>query len=721
MIVKVAVEHPAPSDDGPTIGLGDGPDAGADLGDTADAGGDSGSIGEDLFGGDSGDSGGGGGGGFGGGFDADTDGAAADDSETSTKTPEESQLSPIEQFVETNSPTYKQLIDDINKIIVEYKPAKDSDKGKEGISKEDSRKVIDKLRDFQWSNSTLSELSSAGSNQKDESLDNLDSLIKVIIEDRTKNMSSKKPELDTLLKARGGNYNMPKVKFSFSPDGGVTKTVTADETKQATSNSEKFLKAKEATSNAIVKARKAIKALDSKATTARGLLFKKMKKSEMEAAGPEMEAPAEDMKELDSDIASETGQIGGVAQELQDTLTVLTDSINKLTDAVDSLDAGEVPKEEYDSGMELVEEGKEVAEEGDEQLDDVEDLEEEIKEAFAKKPKIKSAEAESKKEEAKEEKKEMEKEEKEASVKSRKAGLIAAIKTAEEILPAVENGTIESAKDLKIIPDAVVASWKNMPEVINSLRKAGKTDIIEALIERTIEAHLTAKTVKQAKYTETLAKDIGETSKVMNTREYDKWFQQGSGDIAKGAKSEHGKFNTDTSEFPVNFGEQFGSAESALGAESAKGKKASISLSTEAALKVRKAFEVAGEEQFKSIIANPLAARMITAFQEAGMSEDQAVETSFEVLADSFEESVKGLIQRGLTYANASETELLRRAKDVSTFKVSLFGDEVKAASSQEGQEQVRTASAQKPALRSGSASVDSEKSLADIFEKLRA
>ena len=160
---------------------------------------------------------------------------------------------------------------------------------------------------------------------------------------------------------------MPKVKFSFSPDGSVTKTEVADETKKATSNAEKFLLAKEATSTAIVKARKAIKALNAKATTARGLLFKKMKLSETDMAAPELEAPVEEMKELDSDIASETGQIGGVAQELQETLSVLTDSINKLTDAVDSLDAGEVPKEEYDNGMELVEEGKEVAKEGGEQ------------------------------------------------------------------------------------------------------------------------------------------------------------------------------------------------------------------------------------------------------------------------------------------------------------------------------------------------------------------
>lgn len=721
MEVKVAVEQPAPSDDGPTIDLGDKPtpDGGGD--DQGESGG-SGTIGEDLFGGDSGGDAlggdlGGGGGGLGGGLSED---GSMGGSETSTKTPDvDQQLSPEEQFVETNAATYKQLIDDINKIITEYKPS-----GKDGkITKKDSREIIEKLRDFQWSNNTLLELSSLGTNQKDDNLSNLDSLIQGIIDDKTKNLSSKKPELDTLLKARGGNYHMPKVKFSFSPDGGVTKTVAAEESKQATSNSEKFLSAKEALKHTIVKARKSIKALNAKATTARGLLYKKLKLSEMDAA-PDMEAPAEEVKELDSDIASETGQIGGVAQELQDTLSELTDSINKLTNAVDGLEAGEVPKEEYDGGMELIEEGKEVAEEGDEHLDDVEDLEEEIKAAFTKKPKVKSAESSMKKDDEKKEEKKEDEAKKEASTVSseKKAGIIATIKTAEELIPAIENGTIESAQDLALIPDAVVASWKNMPEVVNSLRKAGKTQVIEALIERTIDAHLAGKneTVKQAKYTENMIKDIGETSKVMNTREYDKWFEQGSGELDKGFRANESKFNTDTNDYQGNFSTEFsGKAAAPLGSEHEKGKKASISLSTEAALKVRKAFEVAGEEQFKSIIANPLAARMITAFQAAGMTEDEAVETSFEVLADSYEEAVKGLIQRGLTYANASETELLRRAKDVSTYKVSLFGDEeVRTAAKEEGQGQVRTASAQKPALRSGSTSAQEVES--NPFDKLR-
>lgn len=717
MKVILAVENPAPSDDGPTIDLGDKPTPDGDGGD-ADLGGDTGSVGEDLFGGDSGGSGGGfGGGGLAGGFDEGGDEGGGEEAPPVEEKPE---LSPEEQFVETNFETYKQLLDDIYKIINDY-----SSEGK-SIKSDDSGYVIDKLRDFQWSNNTLLELSSIGSNVKDDNFNNLDNLVKDLINDKNKNLSLKKPELSTLLKARGGNYHMPKVKFSFSPEGGVTKTEVADETKKATSNAEKFLQAKEAASTSIVKARKAIKALNAKATTARGLLFKKMKLSNAEMEAPELEAPMEDMKELDSDIASETGQIGGVAQELQETLSVLTDSINKLTDAVDSLEAGEVPKEEYDSGMELVEEGKEVAKEGDEQLEDVEDLEEEIKEAFAKKPKMKSAmehskekgEDESKEKEAKEDKS------KEASAKSKKAGVIASIRKAEQLVSAIENGTIESQEDLNIIPDAVVASWKNMPEVISSLRKAGKESLVDAIIERTIDAHLSTKTagVKQAKYTDKLVKDIGETSKVMNTREYDKWFEQGSGDIAKGAKSEHGKFNTDTSDFPEKFGEPYGSAESAMGAEHVKGKKASIALSTEAALKVRKAFEVAGEEQFKSIIANPLAARMIEAFQKNGMSEDQAVEASFEVLADSYEETVKGLIQRGLAYANASETELLRRAKDVSTFKVALFSEEVKTAgTAEEVGGEVRTASARKPALRTG-ASVDVQQNdIKAIFAKLKA
>lgn len=712
MKVLFAVEHPEPSDDGPTIDMGDKPtpDGGGD--DLAD---DSTTVGEDLFGGDSSSGGGFGGGGIG--LDSsDTNGG---DTESSAPAEElKPELSPEEQYVQTNFDTYKQLTDDINRIL------EDLSVQEKKVTEKDSEYVMKKLRDYQWSNNTLLELSSLGSTQKDGKLSNLDNLIKDIINDKNKNLSLKNQQLSTLLKARGGNYHMPKVKFSFSPDGSVTKTEVADETKKATSNAEKFLIAKEATSTAIVKARKAIKALNAKATTARGLLFKKMKLSETDMAAPELEAPVEEMKELDSDIASETGQIGGVAQELQETLSVLTDSINKLTDAVDSLDAGEVPKEEYDNGMELVEEGKEVAKEGDEQLEDVEELEEEIKEAFIKKPKVKSA-MEHKKEEKESSKEDEKKEEaKEASskVSSKKAGAIASIRKAEQLVSAIQEGTIESEQDLKAIPDAVVASWKNMPEVISSLRKAGKESMVEAIIERTIDAHLNTKTagVKQAKYTDKLVKDIGETSKVMNTREYDKWFQQGSGDIAKGAKSEHGKFNTDTSEFPERFGEPYGSAESAMGSEHVKGKKASITLSTEAALKVRKAFEVAGEEQFKSIIANPLAARMIQAFQEAGMSEDKAVEASFEVLADSFEESVKGLIQRGLTYANASETELLRRAKDVSTFKIALFSEEERTAAAEGEVEQVRTASAKKPALRTVSTeqtSVD----IKNIFDRLRA
>jgi hypothetical protein len=191
MRVLFSVEHPEPSDDGATIGMDNKPTPDGDLsGDgLGDDSNDSVSLGEDLFGGESLS-----GGGFsGGGLDFDSD-EIDDDTESSIPSNGglESAVSPEEQYVQTNYETYKQLTDDIYKII------EDIFVKNKKITEKDSRYVIKKLRDYQWSNNALLELSSLGSAKKDGNLRNLDNLIKDIINDKIKNLSLKNYELSTL-------------------------------------------------------------------------------------------------------------------------------------------------------------------------------------------------------------------------------------------------------------------------------------------------------------------------------------------------------------------------------------------------------------------------------------------------------------------------------------------------------------------------------------------
>jgi hypothetical protein len=106
-----------------------------------------------------------------------------------------------------------------------------------------------------------------------------------------------------------------------------------------------------------------------------------------------------------------------------------------------------------------------------------------------------------------------------------------------------------------------------------------------------------------------------------------------------------------------------------MGEKDLQGKHVKAGLSEELEFRVRRAMEIAGEEQFKHIIQNPMAVAMTKEFMRLGLPENEAIQSSFRVLAEGHEDSFKLALNRGFEHLKKSEQDLIRRSKEVATPK----------------------------------------------------
>jgi hypothetical protein len=769
-IIRIAVDQPSPSGDGlSTIDMGDNPaDNDYKPESSDDMGGDSDLFSDgDLFGGDSG------GGGLG---DTDSD-ADTENENVSPNNP--GNLTPEELFINNNLQTYDTLISDIKKIILDFHyldQGGNQESSKIKLQPQQIEEVVQHLLRKGWNLDTLMQLSF-------HSKKNLDNLVKDVVERINKNVSSKIRILGILDKIEGGHgMTQANNATAFTVENGKIKVVPASTAAGASSKlsaSEKLKQAKEKLGTAIIASKRTLKNAKDGINRINGLLYKRSRKANDDAKAdseedsgeeiPEIEEgesedDAKDLKDLDKEISTEISDSGSDFDAIVPAIEELTDAIKELKDSLSDIEPGEVSKHDFDEAEEMIGEAQDMEDKLYQVNEEVGDLQHQIAEAFSKQGKRsrkaskgKTYESAAKPSEDKvPEAKETETtsqpshSEKEASKKTsffdkflitkaakekslmRKDDISKVysakdILFAEQIVPAVRAGIIKRDSDFWEIPATVVAGWDNLNEPVNFLRTSGYTSIAESLMKRAEEAHQQIKVsavgdVRSAKWTEIYNMDIGETSKVMDDRSVESNLSRG-GDIDKGYKSTHNEFTNDSSKFPENFGDGKGSdgLASPMGDKNLQGKNVKAELSQEAEFFVRRAMEIAGEEQFKHLIPNPMAVAMTKEFMRLGLSENEAIQSTFRVLSEGFEDSYKLALNRGFELCKKSEQDLIRRSKEVATYKVALFDDEPVTAPVSE---QKRVASAQRnPALRSGqSVSLFDEQDarINRIFEKMR-
>lgn len=759
-LIKKA-EEPSPSGDGlSTIDMGDNnsdndykpEDSGS--ADDLFGGGEGGEGGGDLFGG------GGGGGGLGGDSGGDQPNAAGDANAAPIQN-----LTPEELFVATNQPTYDVLVNDIKNVLTEiYLPGSWANSEHLSLNDEDVENVVQNLLRKGWELEVLMQLSF-------NSKGNLENLVSDVIDHINKNVSSKIEILGILNKLEGG-HEMTQAKTFQIADGKVKTVKTAEQAPAVKlSSSEKFKQAKDKLGVAIIQSKRTLKKANDGINRINGILHKRtkianemaMEETPAAATGEGMEAPAEqpapEMGGLDKEMSTELSNTGSDFDAIMPAIEQLTEAVTELKDALGGVEPGEIEKTEYDNAESMIEEGNEIEDDLHEKGEEVEDLQTEVAAAFSKKggKKVKQATSyEAKKHEDTVPKAEepetagigeSKKEEKSASAKPRlfdkflhtKESATAVDKTdiskvasakdilyAEQIIPALEKELIASDADFDAIPNSVVASWDDLKGPVTALKESGNEKIAEVLVKRAYRAHQEVKAsnvgdVRSAKWNEGTTKDIGETSKVMDDRKVEENVARG-GDIDKGNKATHSEFNSDSAAFPENFGDLKGEGlADSMGDKNLEGKHVKAEFTQDTELFVRKAMEIAAEEQFKHIIPNPIAIAMTKEFLRMGLGEAESIKAAFRVLSEGYEKSFKLAIQRGLEHCKKSEQEILRRSKEVATYRVALFDEEAKTASEQG--EQVKTASARKPALRSGQSvelSQEAESKIDKIFASMK-
>lgn len=776
-VVRIAVDQPSPSGDGlSTIDMGDNSaDNDYKPEGTDDGGGDT-----DLFGG--GDDGGGdlfsGGGGGGGGAIGEADMGDAASGEGSPNNP--GNLSPEELFVNNNLQTYDTLVTDIKKILLDQRyldQGEDPAANKITIDPQGVEDVVQNLLRKGWGLDTLMQLSF-------HSKKNLDNLVSDVVERINKNVSSKIEILGILDKIEGG-HDMTQANnaTAFKIEDGKVKTVVASTEVAAPAKltaADKLKQAKEKLGTAIISSKRTIKKAKDGINRINGLLYKRSRKAfdmgaedatggeEAGEAAPEGAADdaggvPEATDPMDKELSTEISDTGSDFDSVVPAIEQLTDAIKELKDALGGVEPGEVSKNEFDEAESMIGEGQGMEDEMYQVNDEVGGLQNQIAASFSKKGKSRKA-SEGKTYESAAKPKEdtvppnteipradssgTKEESKEASNKTSFLDKFLVKKTAkektlvaktdisnvssakeiihaEQVVPAITAGILTSDENFWEIPSTVVASWDNLSEPVNSLKTSGHGNIAESLMKRAQEAHQEAKAaavgdVRSAKWTE-VYKPIEDTSKTMDDRGVESNFARG-GDIDKGQKSTHNEFTTDSSNFSDKFGEgAMPGLAPAMGDKNLQGKNVKAELSQEMEFRVRRAMEIAGEEQFKHIIENPMAVAMTKEFMRIGMPENEAIQSSFRVLAEGHEPSFKLALNRGFEHIKKSEQDLIRRSKEVATHKIALFDDESVTASTTE---EKRVASVQrKPALRSGQSinlSDEQEARIGKIFESMK-
>lgn len=702
-VAKKFAEEPSPSGDGlATPDQGDNP-ADNDYKPETDV---------DVFGGLS--EGGGGGGG----------GAAAPegDAEDAQGAGPDENKSYVQNFVEMNIDTYNQLTKDIEHVL-----RMDKEEILSG-GKNYADGVLNKLLEMSWSISALDDLS----------FGNIDNIKKYIVDviKKDKNTFVEKDLFPILDKIRGGNTSMAgKIKLVMA-NGKVQKQVV-DETGAEITVSEAIASVKDKLAKTLVKTRYSIKGLKLNLNAAHGLLSKRNK---FAAEGEEIGgADVEEIKDLDSDLADQTEEFGSGTDTLSEDIKQLSNSIKELTQIVkDVAGGGGLTKSEDDEIAGLLEEGKGTVDEGVGTLEEAEELENEIKESFTKKTVKKSETAAEEKKEKKEEAKEMEKEKKSFFSRFKKSdsamgtqgignGMGEANLSAEPVPGSMVPGAKEEvgqtggANPEKIMADVSQGIIPSNNWGFNDLGEVAKAmgDKAYEFVSTAIEvltgggqeapqgmpiAAGSVQNIKQAKYTE-IYEDIDKTSKVKDAGGIDSVAEE----LNKNFSAENRKHTTESNEFPKQFAEEYGTAAPAMGSMN-KNIKASVGagagnkFSELQKLKIRKAFEVAFEQQFKQMIENPLAASVADRFVLAGVTQTNAIKNTFEAFADSFEDTVKVAVRHAMEYVNYSDEELLRKAKDVSSHQIDLFdGSETPEEEIVAGGPEALTAGKRNPVIKTSS------------------
>lgn len=776
-VIRVAVDQPSPSGDGlSTIDMGDNPadndykpEAGGDVGDDTDLfGGDSG--GGDLFGGGSG----GGGGGFGeSDADSDTEGGSPNNP---------GNLTPEELFINNNLQTYDTLISDIKKIILDSRyldQGEDPESSKIKLQPQQVEDVVQHLLRKGWNLDTLMQLSFHSKKNLDNLVEDVVDRINKNVSSKIQILGI----LDKI--EGGHDMTQANNATAFKVENGKVKVVAASTAVAAgastkLSAAEKLKQAKEKLGTAIIASKRTVKKAKDGINRINGLLYKRSRIAkdmaaeddsaedtgeEIPEAGEEASGEdAEDMAALDKEISTEISDTGADFDAIVPAIEQLTDAIKELKDSLGEVEPGEISKNEFDEAEDMIGEAQDMEDEMYQVNEEVNGLQDQITASFSKKGKGvrrasegKTYESAAKPEEGKVPKvKETEsaskpaQSDKEAStktsffdkflitkaakeqtmVKKNDISKVSAAKDilfAEQVVPAITAGILKSDADFWEIPSTVVAGWENLNEPVNSLRTSGYSHIANSLMRRVEEAHRQIKAsavgdVRSAKWTEIYNMDIGETSKVMDNRSVESNLARG-GDIDKGNKATHSEFVNDSSKFPENFSEGKGSNGLApsMGDKNLQGKNVKAELSQEKEFFVRRAMEIAGEEQFKHLIPNPMAVAMTKEFMRLGLSEKEAIQSAFRVLSEGFEDSYKLALNRGFELCKKSEQDLIRRSKEVATHKIALFDDEPVTAAAGERK---KVASVQRnPALRSGqsvSLSDEQDAHINNIFEKMR-
>ncbi|MEO0074545.1 MAG: hypothetical protein ABIK31_00340 [candidate division WOR-3 bacterium] len=449
----------------------------------------------------------------------------------------------------------------------------------------------------------------------------------------------------------------------------------------------------------------------------------------------------DDIKELDNELAEQSEAVGDSADELQEVIKSLTEAVRELNKAVQSLTPAEITKEEDDEISELISEGKEVADEGMEALDDVSELEEDIKASMRRlmvrfsrkkgkgKGRSKSRLNSETKDEAgssgkktpKPSDKEFdgdgssakdysgsgkEKERKKSSFFSR---LRSAFTGDENVgLGDSSSGGNRGQKSIREIIELATKAIRetgSLKDLNSQLSDSDRKKLFDLVWAGEIEGASPEDLGGDYPYSyasrrgrlrhsawTNLYEDIDKTSKVKDDGSGNATAEQ----INRGFQSGNSKFNQDSKKFPTNFGEGYGDLEPPMSG----GSKPKLAFSDEQKLKIRKAAEIAFEEQFKHIIDNPISLAITKEFMRKGLSESDAIEAAYNVLAESMEPAVKLAISRALEYLDKDEVALLRRAKDVALYQV-VLGTEGSGGNTSSNLDRWKKSSLRNPALRS--------------------
>lgn len=776
-IIRVAVDQPSPSGDGlSTIDMGDNaadndykPEEGGD-GDLFGGGGE-GDGGGDLFGG----GGGGGGGGLGGPGDLGADGEGSPNN-PGNLSPEELFINNNLQTYNTLVSDIKKIALDVlgpqdGSALPEDKITLDAD----GVEE-----VVQHLLRKGWNLDTLMQLSFHSKNNLDNLVSdvieninkNVSSKIQIlgILDKIEGGHDMTQANNATAFTLENGKVKIVAASTAVAAEAS-TKLTASEKLKQA---KEKLGTAIISSKRTMKKAKDGMNRINGLLYKRSNKLSRKANdfggeaegaEAGEEAGAPEMGADegvegTEDMAALDKEISTEISDTGSDFEAIVPAIEQLTDAIKELKDSLGGVEPGEVSKTDFDDAESMIGEAHGVEDEMYQVNEEVGGMQDQIAASFSKRGKGvrkasegKTYQTAAKPEEGKvpavaetEPTSQESHSEKEASTKKtsffdkflitksakeqsmvdkkdlKKVSSAKDILFAEQVVPAITAGILTSDADFWDIPSSVVASWDNISEPFNTLKTSGHQPIADSLMKRAEEARQQIKAaavgdVRSAKWTEIYDMDIGSTSKVMDDRSVESNLARG-GDIDKGNKATHGEFTSDSAKFPENFAEGKGTDGLApsMGDKNLQGKNVKAELSQEVEFFVRRAMEVAGEEQFKHLIPNPMALAMTKELMRLGVPENDAIQSSFRVLSEGFEDSYKLALNRGFELCKKSEQDLIRRSKEVATHKIALFTDDETVTASTQSGEQTKTASVQRmPALRSGQSVTSTEEQDARI------